>query len=214
MEQTYQNTCPVVSGPPTCMVVIGSGVGGPQALAAVLGDLPAEFPGCLLVVPNMGKGFTHYLAQKLGFQCKLPVKIAADGQLIRAGTVILVPSESNVRIDKCNYESDATTLQVTDHDNISRREQFDNLLTDVTNVYKKNTMAVFLTSTQKSGLVGAEAVKNAGGKLVAQDEASSVCHDFAAQIVDANPTVKAVPLWTISNMISTFAINGLTQAFD
>ena len=50
---------------PNRIVVIGAGVGGPQALESILGELPVDFPGTVLVDANMGKGFTRVLADKL-----------------------------------------------------------------------------------------------------------------------------------------------------
>lgn len=188
-------------------VVIGAGVGAPQALSTVLRDFPSTFPGSIIVIPNMGKGFTNYLANKLGKECALPVTVAKDGQLIKPSSILLIPSEYNARIESYDDYIDNYTVELSQHDNVTRKHQFDNMLCDAADISSRRTIAVVLTGTGEDGVKGAKAVKDSGGIVIAQDEASSVCHDVAAKIIEADLADYVSPLWSIATLISAQTVD-------
>jgi two-component system chemotaxis response regulator CheB len=71
-----------VRGSAVEVVAIGASTGGPQVLRDILIDLPSDFSPPLLVVHHIAVGFDESLVDRLGHQCSLPVKIAADGQAL------------------------------------------------------------------------------------------------------------------------------------
>ena len=68
---------------PNKVVAIGISTGGPQALEYLLPQLPADFPGSILVVQHMPDGFTDMFARRLDELCGLRVKEAQSGDLLQ-----------------------------------------------------------------------------------------------------------------------------------
>src|SRR5262249_30364578 len=68
----------------TKLVAIGVSTGGPQALEFVLTQLPADFPGSIVVVQHMPEGFTDMFARRLDELCAVRVKEAQSGDMLEA----------------------------------------------------------------------------------------------------------------------------------
>ena len=80
---------------PSKIVAIGISTGGPNTLHYVLSQLPADFPGSILVVQHMPEGFTEMFARRLNDTCALEVKEARSGDLLVAGRVLAVAWKSS-----------------------------------------------------------------------------------------------------------------------
>ena len=74
-------------GEPRGVLAIGVSTGGPNALAHVLTDLPANFPLPVLVVQHMPPTFTRLLAERLSRRTPMPVREAQGGEVVRPGEV-------------------------------------------------------------------------------------------------------------------------------
>src|SRR5262249_31427334 len=87
---------PIVIGnglQPAGAVAIGLSTGGPQALADILGALPAGFAAPIFVVQHMPGMFTRFFAERLNGQTPLAVVEAADGQTAAPGHVYVAPGD-------------------------------------------------------------------------------------------------------------------------
>ena len=80
------------------MVVIGVSTGGPNALAQVLPELPADFPVPVLIVQHMPPVFTNLLAERLGKASRIPVKEAAGGERLAPRRGWLAPGGYHMEI--------------------------------------------------------------------------------------------------------------------
>ncbi|HCJ29177.1 MAG TPA: chemotaxis response regulator protein-glutamate methylesterase, partial [Pseudomonas sp.] len=65
------------------LVAIGTSTGGPVALQRVLTQLPASFPAPIVLIQHMPAAFTKAFAERLDKLCKIRVKEAEDGDLLR-----------------------------------------------------------------------------------------------------------------------------------
>ncbi|MCX5679986.1 MAG: response regulator [Candidatus Omnitrophica bacterium] len=79
------------------VVAIGISTGGPQALQVLLSHIPADFPGAILVVQHMSKGFIAGLVEWLKYTTKSEIKVAAEGDQIKSSTIFIAP-ESKIPI--------------------------------------------------------------------------------------------------------------------
>jgi two-component system chemotaxis response regulator CheB len=188
------------------IVVIGAGVGGPQALAVVLDDLPRDFPGTVLIFANMGKGFTRVLADKLSFSSQMPVSVIKDGQILQSSTVLLTPTECTANI-ALNQDDPKTHIVILEPpiESPDAGQKLDTLMNSAVTMFGKHVIGVILTGVGNDGLVGANNIREAGGKVLVQDEASSICYGASGAVSAAGLANQVVPLWQMATVISSYS---------
>jgi two-component system chemotaxis response regulator CheB len=152
------------------VIGICASTGGPQALASILGALPASFPIPVLVVQHISAGFTEGLAHWLDGAVALPVQLAQSGVQADAG-VWLAPDGAHLTMGP----SGELLLDDTTN-NGPHRPSGDVLLRSLAASAGKGTASVVLTGMGHDGAEGSRAVRQAGGLTIAQDEASSVIY--------------------------------------
>jgi len=150
---------------------IASSTGGPQALAAILGELPVNFPCAILISQHISDGFAAGMADWLAGICKLPVRLAREGELLAPGVVYISPSETNLSVTR----SRRITLVRRLPEEIFH-PTCDVLLTSVATVYGRLGVGIILTGMGNDGAAGIEKIHQAGGATLAQDEDSSVIY--------------------------------------
>jgi two-component system chemotaxis response regulator CheB len=161
------------------MIGVCASTGGPHVLAGLLEALPGSYPIPLLVVQHMTAGFTEDLARWLGRTVRLPVRVATDGARLAPGAWIAPDgAQLTVRVDG--------GLSV---DRSEPRETYqpsaDVLLASVAAVAGRQGVAVVLTGMGTDGAIGAAAVRERGGLVIAQDEASSAIYGMPKAAAEA-----------------------------
>lgn len=174
------------------VVAVGSSTGGPQALQTLCSSLPRDFPCGIVVVQHMPPAFTGPLAQRLNGLSSLKVMEAAHGDAVEAGTVLVAPGGSHLVLKRRGIE---VKVELSDepHD-LPHRPSVDVMLTSVAQVFGERSLGVILTGMGNDGLVGCRAVKSAGGRVLAQDEESSVVYGMPRAVVEASLADQVVPL--------------------
>ncbi len=148
---------------------IATSTGGPQALAYILGELPADFPCPVLISQHIADGFAGGMSDWLSTTCKLPVLLAKDGADILGGYVYLSPSELNLSVTP-TYRIALLARQAGE----IYHPTCDVLLSSVAAVFGTRSIGIILTGMGHDGAEGMAKIQAAGGTTVAQDEASSV----------------------------------------
>ena len=148
---------------------IASSTGGPQALATILGQLPANFPCPLLISQHIADGFASGMAEWLAGICKLPVCLAQEGAQVMPGTIYISPSEANLSVSLSRRIVLAQRLLGEIY-----HPTCDVLLASVAAVYGYLGVGIILTGMGSDGAAGIAEIRKAGGTTLAQDEASSV----------------------------------------
>jgi len=151
------------------LFAIASSTGGPQALSLILGSLPAVFPCAILISQHIADGFAQGMAEWLAGVCKLPVRLAREGEAVMAGTVYVSPSEANLAVTPSRRMTLAPRLAGEIY-----HPTCDVLLASVAAVYGRQGVGIILTGMGRDGAAGIEKIRQAGGATLAQDEASSV----------------------------------------
>jgi two-component system chemotaxis response regulator CheB len=157
------------------VIAIGASTGGPQALAHVLGQLPADFDAAVVVVQHMADGFIEGLAAWLDGMCALPVRVAVSGRRIEPGTVSVAPSGRNLIV----HES----LRVTTHE--PAKTQFhvpgiDETLSSVADGFGSRAVGVLLTGMGRDGAAGLKRMRDRGALTITQDEATCAVYGMPA----------------------------------
>jgi two-component system chemotaxis response regulator CheB len=159
---------------------IASSTGGPQVLAEMLRLLPADFPCPILVAQHIADGFAAGMAEWFDSICPLPVRLAQQGQPIRAGEVLISPSEQHLSLDaqRC-----VRLLEPAEGD--IYHPSCDQLLISAAQVYGKRAVGLILTGMGRDGVRGMTEIKAAGGATLAQDEESSVIFGMNRLAIEA-----------------------------
>jgi len=152
------------------ILAIGVSTGGPSALAQLLPALPADFPLPVLVVQHMPPDFTRRLASSLDRDCALRVREAAAGDRLRPGEVLIAPGGRHLRV--AGSASHARCELTDDPPVRSCRPSVDYLFVSLAGCFGARTLGVVLTGMGEDGWRGSHAIADAGGQLLAQDEAS------------------------------------------
>jgi len=154
------------------VLAIGVSTGGPNALAALLPQLPKDFPVPIVIVQHMPPVFTKLLATRLNSKAALHVAEAHDGARLVPGTAWIAPGDRHMEVRRAGVDVVLSTNG--DPPENSCRPAVDPLFRSVATVYGKRVLALVLTGMGQDGLRGSEHVRDAGGQILAQDEATSV----------------------------------------
>ncbi len=189
---------------PRAVVVIGATTGGPTALAQIIPQFPAGFQASVIVVQQMRPGFTRLLARQLNGLSELEVEEAEDSQTIRSGSALIAPGETYLTVQTTETPSIIThSVKVEDVGaSIEKmRKRVSETMASAAAAFGPRTIGVLLTGIGDDGKDGLRAIREKGGKTLAQDESSSIVYDMPRLAVDAGVVDESVPLWSIPDRI-------------
>jgi two-component system, chemotaxis family, protein-glutamate methylesterase/glutaminase len=154
------------------IIAIGTSTGGPNALAKVLPLIPKDFPVPIVVVQHMPPVFTRLLAERLASQSAIAVQEGVAGTVLRAGHAYIAPGNFHMRVARAGLQCQIELNQAPSEK--SCRPAVDVLFRSVARAYRANALGVVLTGMGSDGVHGAETIRQGGGEVIVQDEASSV----------------------------------------
>ncbi len=153
---------------PFDIVAIAASAGGVTALTVVLGRLPGDFGAVVVIVQHVDPRHRSLMPQVIGRRTALPVFHAEDGMHLERDHVYLAPPDEHLLINRDGTVSLAHTELVN-----FVRPSADLLFESVAAAYGERAIAVVLTGSGHDGSIGVTAIKQRGGTVIAQDEASS-----------------------------------------
>lgn len=185
------------------VLVIACSTGGPDALSRVLAGVPASFGVPVLVTQHMPPVFTTQFAERLDRVSPLAVREAVDGEVVRRGEVLVAPGDFHLRLSR----SAGTVRANLDQ---GARENFcrpaaDPLLRSAAQVYGAGVLCLVLTGMGSDGLEGARVVVEKGGRVVVQDEATSVVWGMPGAVATAGLAHEVLPLDAIAPRLAALA---------
>jgi two-component system chemotaxis response regulator CheB len=181
------------------IVAVGSSTGGPVALDEIVCALPSDFSVPIVVVQHMPKAFTELLAQRMSTRAKVPVTEATDGEVVTAGKVLLAPGDRHMRLRREGaYIVTEFTNDAPVHGN---RPSVDVLFASVARLYGSTALGVVLTGIGRDALGGSRAIVDAGGRVLVQDEASSVVWAMPGQVAKAGLADAVLPIKELAQEI-------------
>ena len=195
---------------PIEVVVIGLSTGGPSALEQLLPKLPRDFPVPVLIVQHMPKLFTGALAERLAKCCSLRVEQAYDNATIRPGTVWLAPGDAHMEVaPRRAMEADgdrggevSSRVRLHQQEPLNHcRPSVDYLFFSAARMYGAGTLALVMTGMGADGLNGARAVRESGGVVLAQDEATSAVWGMPGRVSQSGIASATLPLWGIAGAL-------------
>jgi two-component system chemotaxis response regulator CheB len=183
-------------------VAIGVSTGGPAALVEILGRLPPSFPLPILLVIHIGKLFAPAFAEWLNGKSAVRVSYAADGEPLPpygTGRVLLAAPDSHLVLREGRLR---LTQDPTRH---SCRPSVDVLFHSLAEELGPNCAACLLTGMGKDGAEGLLAIRRAGGRTIAQDEATSVVFGMPREAILLGAAEQVLPLQSIASELGMLA---------
>jgi two-component system, chemotaxis family, protein-glutamate methylesterase/glutaminase len=154
--------------PATYAIAIAASAGGLDALIRILSLLPADFPAAIVIVLHLQPDRESQLAPILSRRCHLDVQEASDGDVLMPSTVFVAPPDRHLVIRP------GGVLALTDTPQRAySRPSAEPLFESLAECYGTHGLAVVLTGMASDGSVAIKLVKAAGGRTIAQDEATS-----------------------------------------
>ena len=165
------------------LVAIGSSTGGPAALEAILTAIPAEFPVPIVVAQHMPAMFTESMSQRLADVCKLAVVHVAEREPLLPGRIHIAKGGLHLHVRKSISRFEA--IMSNEPKAAIYKPSVDTLLATTALATGARCLGVVMTGIGQDGLVGARELRNRGGTLWAQDEASCVVYGMPKAVTEA-----------------------------
>jgi two-component system chemotaxis response regulator CheB len=181
------------------VLAIGTSTGGPNALTEVFRGLPADFPVPIVIVQHMPPMFTRLLAERMSAECPIRVQEGSSGTVLQPGQAWIAPGDYHMMVVR-----DGAKVRLILHQEPpenSCRPAADVLLRSVAKVYGSNSLTVILTGMGQDGLRGCQVIREAGGQILAQDEASSVVWGMPGYVARAGLADRILPLSLMADEI-------------
>ena len=163
------------------LVAIGTSTGGPVALQRVLTQLPANFPAPIVLIQHMPAAFTKAFAERLDKLCRISVKEAEDGDILRPGLALLAPGGKQMMVD-----GRGAIKILPGDERLNYKPCVDITFGSAAKSYGDKVLAVVLTGMGADGREGARLLKQGGSAIWAQDEASCVIYGMPMAVVKAD----------------------------
>lgn len=184
------------------IVALGASTGGTEALRQVLCDLSPTVPGIVLV-QHMPAGFTAPFAARLAEASRFDVKEAADGDRVFPGRALVAPAGRQLRVVRSGGD---WVARVGEADKVSGHcPSCDVLFRSVAEAAGRNAVGALLTGMGADGADGLLALRAAGARTMAQDEASSVVWGMPRAAWERGAAEALVPLGGVARAITDAA---------
>ena len=174
------------------VIAIGSSTGGPQALLEVLCDMAPKVGVPILITQHMPATFTTLLAEHIGRATGVPTKEAVDGEAVEPGRIYLAPGDYHMVV-KRGDGGDKISLNQDAPENFCR-PAVDPMLRSMAELYGAGLLTIILTGMGSDGQKGSTKVVEAGGSVIAQDEATSVVWGMPGAVATSGLCTEVLPL--------------------
>ena len=185
------------------VVVIGASTGGPRALEIVFAALPRDLPASFIVVQHLPPEFSASFAKRLDAAKGPRVVVACEGDRVEKGVAYLAPGGRHLKLGWKGAAS--LVIKLDDGEPVNFvRPSVDVLFRSAAESLRENLMAIILTGMGAEGTAGAMVVKASGGRVVVQDEHTSVAYSMPKSAIDAGLVDHILPLENIAEEIVKF----------
>lgn len=184
-------------------LAIGASTGGPVALQKVLTALPATFPYPVVLVQHMPGTFTNAFAQRLDNHCKISVKEAENGDILKPGHAYLAPGGQQMLIEGSASSPKIMIADGSLSDKVSYKPSVDVTFGTLAKVYGGDVLGVILTGMGADGREGCRLLKGRGAKIWAQDQDSCVVYGMPQAVASADISEKSISIDNMASCILT-----------
>ncbi len=153
-------------------IAIGSSTGGTEAIKSFLMPLPETTPP-IVITQHMPPGFTRTFAERMDDACRLTVKEAEEGDVLKPGCAYIAPGDRHMKVVRC---SRGLKIELDNGPLVNRHKPSVEVLFDSTLPFAKDFVGVILTGMGADGAEGLKRMREAGARTLGQDENSCVVY--------------------------------------
>lgn len=187
------------------VIAIGASTGGTQAIRRIVQSFPSTMPG-VVIVQHMPAGFTQHFAESLDSVSRMEVKEAKTGDRVMPGRVLVAPGGFHMKVRRSGgiYQVDCQKGE-----NVNGHcPSVEVLFQSVAKYVGANAIGVMLTGMGGDGAQGMLAMRQAGARTLAQDEATCVVFGMPKVAYQHGGVESLVPLDSIPNKIMKYLSMG------
>jgi len=185
------------------VVAVGASTGGPPALQTILAELPKDFPAPLVIVQHMAAGFVRGFVEWLAQSSRLPVHLAAHGELLLPGHVYVAPDERQMKVER-----GGKIALTRDEPENGLRPSVSYLFRSIAEIYGRGAVAGLLTGMGRDGAEELRLLKEKGAFTFAQDKDSSVVHGMPGEAIRLDAALLVLPPEKIAAVLANLANHG------
>lgn len=185
--------------PVPMVVVIGASAGGVEALTALLAALPADTPAAIVVVLHMAPAAPSVLPSILARAGRLPVTVATDGALLRAGQVYVGPPDAHLVI---NGDALALVRGPREHGHCPA---IDPLFSSAARAHGRHVIGVVLSGNLSDGTLGLAEIKRHGGVALVQEPGEALFGGMPRSAIGGVAVDAVLPLAALAARIDLLA---------
>lgn len=191
MPGRIPNQGPDPPGRPTVIIALGASAGGTEALRLFLSALPADCPG-VVIVQHMPERFTRAFAERLDGLTAISVREANHGDRVLAGRALLAPGNRHMRLA---LEGDTYKVVLSSDPPVRRhRPSVDVLFGSCAKTAGARAIGIIMTGMGNDGARGLLAMRRAGARTLAQDEATSAVYGMPKAAIALEAAEQVLPL--------------------
>ena len=175
------------------LVAIGASAGGPGALVKLLEAIPKDFPAAIVIVQHVDEQFAAGMAEWLSRTSPLPVRVAAEGDKILPGAVLLAATNDHLTLkatDRLGYSLEPSEYVY--------RPSIDVFFDSICAWWSGEAVGVLLTGMGRDGAKGLKALRNKGHYTIAQDQATSAVYGMPKAAAALGAAVDILPIERIA----------------
>jgi two-component system chemotaxis response regulator CheB len=181
-------------------LVIGSSTGGPKMVEQVMESLPIEADLRVLIIQHMPEGFTGRFAERINTRSDYEVREATDGARIGGGEGLVAAGDRHMVVK--NYRNGRLRTKLTQDDPVnSVRPAVDVTMRTAAETVDDPLVGLILTGMGEDGADGIRRIKQAGGKTIAQDEATSAVYGMPKRAAETGCVDTVLPIDDIADGI-------------
>jgi len=178
------------------LIIIGSSTGGPKVLNEMFSTLPV-LDASIVIVQHVPTYFDKAIAERLDDISKITVKLAEDGEALRAGTAYMAPALKHLRLagnSRISLSQDAKVNCCCPSVDVAMKS--------ISKNFTGTLVGVVLTGLGRDGAAGIEHIKDLGGTTIAQDERSSVIFGMPKSAIATGKVDNVLPPEKICEMLT------------
>lgn len=180
--------------PAAAIIAIGASTGGTEAIQKVLLGMPENCPP-IVIVQHIPAVFSRSLANRLNDQCAIRVREAENGDKPERGLALIAPGNFHMLLRRCGY---GYQVEVKDGPLVCyQRPAVDVLFQSVAHAAGSHATGVILTGMGSDGALGLRAMKSAGARTIAQDEATCVVFGMPKEAIKHGAVDRVLPVQEI-----------------
>ncbi|MCV2361988.1 chemotaxis-specific protein-glutamate methyltransferase CheB [Paucibacter sp. DJ1R-11] len=182
------------------LLLIGVSTGGPRALEEVLPSLPANFPWPVLVAQHMPASFTAPFAARLDGVCPLAVVEVNRPMRLQAGTIYVGKGGADMVVSR--RDGQLTAIPKPEAREHLWHPSVELLARSALEcVPARHIVGVMLTGMGYDGADGFTAIKQAGGRTIAESEDTAVVFGMPAELIERGGASLVLPLDRVGSQL-------------